>query len=141
MSLFLQKCASNVQVDSRELDRRKTLQVSLPVKPANDNDEFEKQRTAAIAEVAKSKEVRASHSFLPSAGVILCSYSRSLWPLSGLVPGPPHLALLTHFGSRMPSSGDLRLPLGFVCPFPSLGNSSKYSYWQVIHPCAPFLSL
>lgn len=28
------------------------------VKPAADNDEFEKQRTAAIAEVAKSKEVR-----------------------------------------------------------------------------------
>lgn len=55
---FGQKCASNVQVDSRELDRRKTLQVSLPVKPANDNDEFEKQRTAAIAEVAKSKETK-----------------------------------------------------------------------------------
>nr|XP_034353525.1 tudor domain-containing protein 3 isoform X2 [Arvicanthis niloticus] len=55
---FGQKCASNVQVDSRELDRRKTLQVSLPAKPTNDNDEFEKQRTAAIAEVAKSKEVR-----------------------------------------------------------------------------------
>uniref|UniRef100_A0A8C6H4J1 Tudor domain-containing protein 3 n=1 Tax=Mus spicilegus TaxID=10103 RepID=A0A8C6H4J1_MUSSI len=52
------KCASNVQVDSRELDRRKTLQVSLPAKPANDNDEFEKQRTAAIAEVAKSKETK-----------------------------------------------------------------------------------
>lgn len=58
MNLFPQKCASNVQVDSRELDRRKTLQVSMPVKPTNDNDEFEKQRTAAIAEVAKSKEVR-----------------------------------------------------------------------------------
>ncbi|XP_005070977.2 tudor domain-containing protein 3 isoform X1 [Mesocricetus auratus] len=55
---FGQKCASNVQVDSRELDRRKTLQVSLPVKPASDNDEFEKQRTAAIAEVAKSKETK-----------------------------------------------------------------------------------
>ncbi|EGV92266.1 Tudor domain-containing protein 3 [Cricetulus griseus] len=52
------KCESNVQVDSRELDRRKTLQVSLPVKPTNDNDEFEKQRTAAIAEVAKSKETK-----------------------------------------------------------------------------------
>lgn len=45
-------------MDSRELDRRKTLQVTMPAKPANDNDEFEKQRTAAIAEVAKSKEVR-----------------------------------------------------------------------------------
>ena len=55
---YYQKCVSHVQVDSRELDRRKTLQVTLPVKPPNDNDEFEKQRTAAIAEVAKSKEVR-----------------------------------------------------------------------------------
>lgn len=49
---------SHVQVDSRELDRRKTLQMTNTVKPAADNDEFEKQRTAAIAEVAKSKEVR-----------------------------------------------------------------------------------
>lgn len=55
---FGQKCASHVQVDSRELDRRKTLQVTMPVKPTNDNDEFEKQRTAAIAEVAKSKETK-----------------------------------------------------------------------------------
>ncbi|KAL1781105.1 tudor domain-containing protein 3 isoform X1 [Sigmodon hispidus] len=55
---FGQKCASTVQVDSRELDRRKTLQVSLPVRPASDHDEFEKQRTAAIAEVAKSKETK-----------------------------------------------------------------------------------
>uniref|UniRef100_A0ABI7VQC4 Tudor domain-containing protein 3 n=1 Tax=Felis catus TaxID=9685 RepID=A0ABI7VQC4_FELCA len=52
------KCTSHVQVDSRELDRRKTLQVTMPVKPTNDNDEFEKQRTAAIAEVAKSKETK-----------------------------------------------------------------------------------
>ncbi|XP_073899376.1 tudor domain-containing protein 3 isoform X2 [Castor canadensis] len=55
---FGQKCVSQVQVDSRELDRRKTLQVTMPVKPTNDNDEFEKQRTAAIAEVAKSKETK-----------------------------------------------------------------------------------
>ncbi|KAM5311533.1 tudor domain-containing protein 3 isoform 2-T2 [Glossophaga mutica] len=55
---FGQKCVSHVQMDSRELDRRKTLQVTMPVKPANDNDEFEKQRTAAIAEVAKSKETK-----------------------------------------------------------------------------------
>ncbi|XP_040847250.1 tudor domain-containing protein 3 isoform X2 [Ochotona curzoniae] len=55
---FGQKCVSHVQVDSRELDRRKTLQVTMPVKPANDNDEFEKQRTAAIAEVTKSKETK-----------------------------------------------------------------------------------
>uniref|UniRef100_A0A8C6ECA2 Tudor domain-containing protein 3 n=1 Tax=Moschus moschiferus TaxID=68415 RepID=A0A8C6ECA2_MOSMO len=55
---FGQKCVSHIQVDSRELDRRKTLQVTMPVKPPNDNDEFEKQRTAAIAEVAKSKETK-----------------------------------------------------------------------------------
>ncbi|XP_073877696.1 tudor domain-containing protein 3 isoform X5 [Macaca fascicularis] len=30
----------------------------MPIKPTNDNDEFEKQRTAAIAEVAKSKETK-----------------------------------------------------------------------------------
>nr|XP_020862058.1 tudor domain-containing protein 3 isoform X3 [Phascolarctos cinereus] len=54
---FGQKCVSHVQVDSRELDRRKTLQVTAPAKPPGDNDEFEKQRTAAIAEVSKSKEV------------------------------------------------------------------------------------
>lgn len=47
-----------MQVDSRDLDRRKTLQMTNTVKPVADNDEFEKQRTAAIAEVAKSKEVR-----------------------------------------------------------------------------------
>ncbi|XP_012866512.1 PREDICTED: tudor domain-containing protein 3 isoform X1 [Dipodomys ordii] len=55
---FGQKCISHAQVDSRELDRRKTLQVTMPVKTTNDNDEFEKQRTAAIAEVAKSKETK-----------------------------------------------------------------------------------
>ncbi|KAM4859982.1 tudor domain-containing protein 3 isoform 2-T2 [Thomomys bottae] len=55
---FGQKCVSHAQVDSRELDRRKTLQVTMPVKATNDNDEFEKQRTAAIAEVAKSKETK-----------------------------------------------------------------------------------
>ncbi|KAH0624454.1 hypothetical protein JD844_031899 [Phrynosoma platyrhinos] len=55
---FGQKCVSQLQVDSRELDRRKTLQVTSVAKPAGDNDEFEKQRTAAIAEVAKSKEIK-----------------------------------------------------------------------------------
>ncbi|XP_009877165.1 PREDICTED: tudor domain-containing protein 3-like, partial [Apaloderma vittatum] len=55
---FGQKCASHVQVDSRELDRRKTLQMTNTVKPVVENDEFEKQRTAAIAEVAKSKETK-----------------------------------------------------------------------------------
>jgi tudor domain-containing protein 3 len=55
---FGQKCVPQVQVNGRELDRRKTLQVTMPVKPTNDNDKFEKQRTAAIAEAAKSKETK-----------------------------------------------------------------------------------
>ncbi|KAF7238638.1 Tudor domain-containing protein 3 [Varanus komodoensis] len=58
MLLHCQRCASQLQVDSRELDRRKTLQVTSVAKPVGDNDEFEKQRTAAIAEVAKSKETK-----------------------------------------------------------------------------------
>ncbi|KFO34979.1 Tudor domain-containing protein 3 [Fukomys damarensis] len=57
-SYMSKKCASHVRVDSRELDRRKMLQVTVPVKPTNDNDEFEKQRTAVIAEAAKSKETK-----------------------------------------------------------------------------------
>lgn len=44
-------------MDSRELDQRKTLQTQSVVKNADENDEFEKQRIAAIAEVAKTKEV------------------------------------------------------------------------------------
>lgn len=44
-------------MDSRALDQRKTLQTTNATKTAEDNDEFAKQRTAAIAEVAKSKEV------------------------------------------------------------------------------------
>ncbi|EHA97537.1 Tudor domain-containing protein 3 [Heterocephalus glaber] len=55
---FGQKYASHAQVDSRKLDQRKTLQVTMPVKPTNDSDEFKKQMTAAIAEVAKSKETK-----------------------------------------------------------------------------------
>ncbi|XP_005169468.2 tudor domain-containing protein 3 isoform X1 [Danio rerio] len=55
---FGQKCVHKEQVDSRALDQRKTLQSTNAVKSADDNDEFEKQRTAAIAEVAKSKETR-----------------------------------------------------------------------------------
>ncbi|CAM4731310.1 unnamed protein product [Leuciscus chuanchicus] len=55
---FGQKCAHKEQVDSRALDQRKTLQSANTLKSADDNDEFEKQRTAAIAEVAKSKETR-----------------------------------------------------------------------------------
>uniref|UniRef100_A0A8C1WQ28 Survival of motor neuron-related-splicing factor 30 n=1 Tax=Cyprinus carpio TaxID=7962 RepID=A0A8C1WQ28_CYPCA len=55
---FGQKCAHKEQVDSRALDQRKTLQSTSAVRSADDNDEFEKQRIAAIAEVAKSKETR-----------------------------------------------------------------------------------
>ncbi|XP_028655463.1 tudor domain-containing protein 3 [Erpetoichthys calabaricus] len=55
---FGQKCAAQEQVDTRELDQRKTLQVTNAVKSPEENDEFEKQRIAAIAEVAKSKETR-----------------------------------------------------------------------------------
>ncbi|XP_071345368.1 tudor domain-containing protein 3 [Trachinotus anak] len=53
---FGQKCARKDEVDSRELDQRKTLQTHAVVKTTDENDEFEKQRTAAIAEVAKTKE-------------------------------------------------------------------------------------
>ncbi|XP_061091626.1 tudor domain-containing protein 3 isoform X2 [Conger conger] len=55
---FGQKCVAKEQVDSRELDQRKTLQVTSAMKTADENDEFEKQRIAAIAEIAKSKETR-----------------------------------------------------------------------------------
>lgn len=55
--ISLQKCAQKEQVDSRALDQRKTLQTSNAIKTTEDDDEFAKQRTAAIAEVAKSKEV------------------------------------------------------------------------------------
>ncbi|XP_067116455.1 tudor domain-containing protein 3 [Osmerus mordax] len=53
---FGQKCVRREEVDSRELDQRKTLQTTGVIKTADENDEFEKQRLAAIAEVAKSKE-------------------------------------------------------------------------------------
>ncbi|XP_017295626.1 tudor domain-containing protein 3 [Kryptolebias marmoratus] len=53
---FGQKCARIDDVDSRDLDQRKTLQSQNVVKSTDGNDEFEKQRTAAIAEVAKTKE-------------------------------------------------------------------------------------
>ncbi|KAI4902221.1 hypothetical protein NFI96_025305 [Prochilodus magdalenae] len=54
---FGQKCVRKEEVDSKTLDQRKTLQSSSAAKTAGENDEFEKQRIAAIAEVAKSKEV------------------------------------------------------------------------------------
>uniref|UniRef100_A0A3P8U4I2 Survival of motor neuron-related-splicing factor 30 n=1 Tax=Amphiprion percula TaxID=161767 RepID=A0A3P8U4I2_AMPPE len=53
---FGQKCSRKDEVDSRELDQRKTLQTHVVTKSIDENDEFEKQRTAAIAEVAKTKE-------------------------------------------------------------------------------------
>ncbi|XP_072516912.1 tudor domain-containing protein 3 [Salminus brasiliensis] len=55
---FGQKCLRQEEVDSKTLDQRKTLQSSNAAKTANENDEFEKQRIAAIAEIAKSKETR-----------------------------------------------------------------------------------
>uniref|UniRef100_A0A8C9R3A8 Tudor domain-containing protein 3 n=1 Tax=Scleropages formosus TaxID=113540 RepID=A0A8C9R3A8_SCLFO len=55
---FGQKCATKEQVDSKELDQRRTLQVTGTVKTADEDDEFEKQRKAAIAEISKSKETR-----------------------------------------------------------------------------------
>ncbi|XP_057686768.1 tudor domain-containing protein 3 isoform X2 [Corythoichthys intestinalis] len=51
---FGQKNAKKDEMDSEVLDHRKTLQ--SVVKIAVENDEFAKQRTAAIAEVAKGKE-------------------------------------------------------------------------------------
>lgn len=53
---FGQKCVRDEEVDSRELDTRKTLVSTSVVKTADENEEFEKQRLAAIAEVAKNKE-------------------------------------------------------------------------------------
>lgn len=55
---FGQRLASATSVDSKELDSRKTLQASNATKTVGENDEFEKQRIAAIAEVAKSKETK-----------------------------------------------------------------------------------
>ncbi|XP_070759815.1 tudor domain-containing protein 3 [Enoplosus armatus] len=53
---FGQKCERKDDIDGRELDQRKTLQTHSVLKSTDENDEFEKQRTAAIAEVAKTKE-------------------------------------------------------------------------------------
>lgn len=55
---FGQKCLRQEEVDSKTLDQRKILQSSNAAKTASENDEFEKQRIAAIAEIAKSKETR-----------------------------------------------------------------------------------
>ncbi|KAG7263127.1 hypothetical protein CRUP_016917 [Coryphaenoides rupestris] len=53
---FGQRCVRQEEADGRDLDRRKTLRSPAPVKPTEENEQFEKQRTAAIAEVAKTKE-------------------------------------------------------------------------------------
>lgn len=55
---YCQKCLRKEEVDSKSLDQKKTLQSSSVSKAPTENDEFEKQRIAAIAEVARSKEVR-----------------------------------------------------------------------------------
>ncbi|XP_072899318.1 tudor domain-containing protein 3 isoform X1 [Hemitrygon akajei] len=71
---FGQKCMSRDQVDSRDLDKRKTLQVASTNKTVG-GDEFEKQRTAAIAEISKNKEAKTfgggsnARSNLNSSGV------------------------------------------------------------------------
>ncbi|XP_034724166.1 tudor domain-containing protein 3 isoform X1 [Etheostoma cragini] len=53
---FGQKCMMKSDIDSTELDQRKSLKTQDVVKNPDENIEFEKQRTAAIAEVAKTKE-------------------------------------------------------------------------------------
>ncbi|XP_067842535.1 tudor domain-containing protein 3 isoform X1 [Heptranchias perlo] len=54
---FGQKCVTRDHIDGRDLDKRKTLQVANTNKTGGD-DEFEKQRTAAIAEISKNKEAK-----------------------------------------------------------------------------------
>ncbi|XP_054627216.1 tudor domain-containing protein 3 isoform X1 [Dunckerocampus dactyliophorus] len=51
---FGQKCARKDETDSDELDKRKTLQSVIKI--TDENDDFAKQRSAAIAEVAKTKD-------------------------------------------------------------------------------------
>ncbi|KAI4830062.1 hypothetical protein KUCAC02_001715 [Chaenocephalus aceratus] len=53
---FDQRCERKEEVDTRDLDQRKTLKSQSVAKSPDENDEFEKQRTAAIAEIAKTKE-------------------------------------------------------------------------------------
>ncbi|XP_029935910.1 tudor domain-containing protein 3 [Myripristis murdjan] len=74
---FGQKCVRKEEVDSRELDQRKTLQSSNVVKTTDENDEFEKQRIAAIAEVAKTKEAPRTFGGGGNAGSNLSSASSS----------------------------------------------------------------
>ncbi|KAM4630738.1 tudor domain-containing protein 3 isoform 2-T2 [Polymixia lowei] len=74
---FGQKCVRKEDVDSRELDQRKTLQSTSVVKTADENDEFEKQRIAAIAEVAKTKEAPRTFGGGGNAGSNLSSGTSS----------------------------------------------------------------
>ncbi|KAF7652739.1 hypothetical protein LDENG_00092840 [Lucifuga dentata] len=74
---FGQKCSRKEDVDSRELDQRKTLLSHTVVKSADENDEFEKQRIAAIAEVAKTKEAPRTFGGGGNAGSNLCSAASS----------------------------------------------------------------
>ncbi|KAM3876902.1 tudor domain-containing protein 3 [Diretmus argenteus] len=73
---FGQKCVRKEEVDTRELDQRKTLQ-SPVVRTTDENDEFEKQRLAAIAEVAKTKEAPRTFGGGGNAGGNLSSVTSS----------------------------------------------------------------
>ena len=76
-------------MDSRELDQRKTLQTKDVVKNVDENDEFEKQRTAAIAEVAKTKEVSSfvyMFCLFTKVSVITSAPSELVFGLKALVP-------------------------------------------------------
>lgn len=74
---FGHKCARQDEVDTRDLDQRKTLQTQNVVKSPDENDEFEKQRTAAIAEVAKTKEAPRTFGGGGNAGSNLSSAASS----------------------------------------------------------------
>ncbi|XP_037608422.1 tudor domain-containing protein 3 isoform X1 [Sebastes umbrosus] len=74
---FGQKCARKEEVDTRDLDQRKTLQTQNAGKSPDENDEFEKQRTAAIAEVAKTKEAPRTFGGGGNAGSNLSSGATS----------------------------------------------------------------
>uniref|UniRef100_G3PR97 Survival of motor neuron-related-splicing factor 30 n=1 Tax=Gasterosteus aculeatus TaxID=69293 RepID=G3PR97_GASAC len=74
---FGQKCARMDDADSRDLDQRKTLQSQTVAKSPDENDDFEKQRTAAIAEVAKTKEAPRTFGGGGNAGSNLSSGASS----------------------------------------------------------------
>ncbi|XP_032390866.1 tudor domain-containing protein 3 isoform X2 [Etheostoma spectabile] len=74
---FGQKCMMKEDIDSTELDQRKTLKTQDVVKNPDENVEFEKQRTAAIAEVAKTKEAPRTFGGGGNAGSNLSSAASS----------------------------------------------------------------